>query len=202
MCLCVCSCLTSGTSPHVPHCWCGCCVSPVGRCSWSPSWRAAKQAQHECRCLCAGEINMTGCSALLRVTRSLTSCFKSSSDSPAKRYLCCSNSYLVVFVTTATFSGLNPALGCDEVWRGRGECPYSRRAALPPSHISFTTEPRLIVTSEHRSMNAAEAPATHADSCQSSVVSCRCRPLRAGQSRSSRPADTDGDCTRLCCPVW
>lgn len=44
--------------------------------------------------------------------RLLTSCLRSSSDSPAQRYRCCSNSYRVVLVTTATFEGLKPPSAC------------------------------------------------------------------------------------------
>lgn len=34
--------VTSDSPRCAPRCWCGCCVAPAARCSWSPSWPAAR----------------------------------------------------------------------------------------------------------------------------------------------------------------
>lgn len=96
-------------------------------------------------------------------TKCLTSCFRSSSDSPAYRYRCSSNSYRVVFVTTATLSGLNPVVGFDkaalhgEQWNERNSTVTAR---LPRS--SFRAEPRLILSGEHTTIHFAQCPGSGA----------------------------------------
>lgn len=82
--------------------------------------------------------------------QNLTSCFRSSSDRPAYRYRCCSNSYRVVLVTTATFPGLNPAVGSEPVlpgaavWTGRGD-GYPQLKVRLPNRSRFTTRRRTML---------------------------------------------------------
>lgn len=143
--------LTADWSPRAPRCWCGCCVSPGGRCSSNPSWPADNTRYYYYygpvqKVLVKQNLQI---SSTLRHTRlclkseqnqNLTSCLRSCSDSPAYRYRCCSNSYRVVFVTTATFPGLNPAAGSEEVWT-------SRRDGYPvrlPNRSRFATKRRAM----------------------------------------------------------
>lgn len=86
-----------------------------------------------------------------------TSCFRSSSDSPAQRQRCCSNSQRVVLVTTATFSGVKAPAGCDELLLlllqpgGCGGFPLRRRRQRTPrlpAHSSFNTARPLMFSAD------------------------------------------------------
>lgn len=121
-------------------------------------------------------------------------------------------------MTTATFSGLNTGFGCDEllhveVWRGRRECPYNRLTARFPKHTKFPSERRVILTSEHTTIDSITCPVSnqvlsevllgaavtgsHTGSCVSPLARCSYCPFtEVWESRSQTQTQLSGKVTR------
>lgn len=102
-----------------------------------------------------------------------TSCLRSSSESPAQRYLCCSNSYRVVLVTTATFEGLKPLSACKAPLHTLVWWKYRRPLPLVIATTGFRQQRNVLKAWSVILVTKSSQPQVSSKSFRKDTKSCR-----------------------------